>query len=89
MTGIHELLNRPMLLSDLAEQEHGRWPGAIRDLVRQYRRASLPVLNGSLGTPANGELISAIDWKTSGLISAPQDATGAPASWPTTAATER
>lgn len=48
MTGIHELLNRPMLSSDLGEQEHGRWPRAIRDLVRQYREAALPVLNGSL-----------------------------------------
>jgi SAM-dependent methyltransferase len=48
MTGIHALLNRPMLPSDLAELEHGRRPVAIRDLVRQYREAALPVLNGSL-----------------------------------------
>lgn len=48
MTGIHKLLNRPMLSSDLGEQEHGRWPNAIRELVRQYRAAALPVLNGSL-----------------------------------------
>jgi SAM-dependent methyltransferase len=48
MSAVHELLNRPMLLSDLADQEHGRWPAAIRELVRRYRQANLPVLNGSL-----------------------------------------
>ena len=49
--------------------------------------APFAVLKGIAGGPPNGELINATDWNTSGLISAPQEATGAPASWPTTAAT--
>lgn len=48
MTPLHGLLNRPMLESDLREQDEGRYPTAIRDLLGMYARAGLPVLNGSL-----------------------------------------
>ena len=48
MTDYAHLLNRPMLDSDLAEQASGRWPQAIRNLMREYREAALPVMNGSL-----------------------------------------
>ncbi len=47
------------------------------------------VANGKAGGPANGALIKATEWNTSGLISAHQAATPAPKSWPTTAATAR
>jgi len=51
--------------------------------------APLAVLNGRAGGPPNGELMIATDWKMSGLIRAAHEATGAPASCPTMAATER
>ena len=51
--------------------------------------APLAVLKGSDGAPSNGELMIVTERKMSGRMSAAQDATGAPASCPTTIATER
>jgi len=41
-----ELLNRPMLDDDVAATARSPWALQLRDMVRDYSRASLPVMNG-------------------------------------------
>jgi len=58
-------------------------------LAGGFAGPSWSVLNGSTDGPANGALIIATERNTSGRISEAHAATEEPASWPTTAFTDR
>jgi SAM-dependent methyltransferase len=46
---VRELLNRPLLASDLDELRSNAWAAKTRELVARYRAAGLPVMNGGFG----------------------------------------
>ena len=54
-----------------------------------FAGAARSVSKGSAGGPANGALIIATEWNRSGRINPDQAAIDEPASWPTTAFTDR